>query len=284
MSEKLGDYIVFGSIRDASVARTVKENLLRKGIDVSVYVDPDGMNHLTVKDEEKLPIAIEEYKMAIGVKKRIEIPKEWEEIKKLPLGNLTFAILIICILIFGAGYLLKIPEVYNALMFGPNNGNTFGLIESGEVWRIVTPAFIHFGFMHVLFNLMWWKDLANILENTKGPLFLGFFLIISAALSNILQATQTGANFGGLSGVVYGLLGYLWIYKLINKDSKFYLPKSDIALMIGWFIICFFDVFSFKAANYAHGGGLVMGMLFGFIMGLKDKKAHDEGPSQISNV
>ena len=272
MNDLRDKYIVFGSLRDKKVASTIKENLFRKGVDVSIYVDETDMSHLAVLDKESIPIALEEYKMAIGVKKPMQMPKEWSEIKKLPLGNFTFGVLIVCVLIFGAGYVLKINEVYDFLLLGPKEGDPFLYLKNGELWRALTPAFIHFGFLHIIFNLMWWRDLANFIENTKGVFFFFLFLLVTCLSSNLLQASQTGANFGGLSGVVYGLLGYLWIYKTIKKDAKYSLPKNDIIFMIGWFFLCLFDVFSFKAANYAHGGGLLTGMAIGLVIGLYDSK------------
>ena len=73
MNDLRDKYIVFGSLRDKKVANTIKENLFRKGVDVSIYVDETDMSHLAVLDKESIPIALEEYKMAIGVKKPMQM-------------------------------------------------------------------------------------------------------------------------------------------------------------------------------------------------------------------
>ncbi len=268
--------IIYASLADKNMADKIARSLNSRGISSGFDTDHKGMNHLYILNEKDLEMAVDYFRVAIGEPPKMDVPEEWQEIKRLPMGQFTFAILAICIVAFGVGWLMKEKWLYDALMFGPKQKDlTFSFIQSGEFWRLLTPAFIHFGFMHVLFNLLWWKDLANILENTKGAVFLGFFLITTAISSNLLQAYMVGPNFGGLSGVVYALLGYLWIYKYIYPSAKFGLPKADVVLMIGWFILCLFDIFPFGVANWAHGGGLVMGMLFGLFIGLKDKTTNN---------
>jgi len=265
--------IIYASLADRKMADKIASDLMRRGINGGVEIDENAISHLYVYEEKDIALATDYFRVQIGHPPEREIPKEWVEIKRLPMGNLTFAILALCVVIFGVGYLLKYTWLYELLMFGPRERElAFSYITQGQLWRVITPAFIHFGFMHVLFNLLWWKDLANILENTKGPLFLMVFLLITAAIPNFLQAVMTGANFGGLSGVVYGLLGYLWIYKVVNSKAQYGLPKSDVVLMIGWFFLCLFDVFSFGVANWAHGGGLVLGMIIGGVYGLIDRR------------
>lgn len=265
---------IYGSLADSHMADKIVQEMQKQNIECHYFTDESGLHHLYVTDKENLNIAVEHFRVLIGFKKPQEIPREWIEIKKLPLGNFTFAILIICILIYFFGFFMKYEQVYNVLLFGPKEtGDTFSYIFSGEYWRLFTPALIHFGLLHILFNLMWWKDLGNILENTKGIFFLIFFLIITGTFSNLLQAYMGGANFGGLSGVIYALFGYLWIYKLIIPTAKYGLPKSDIVLMFGWLVLCMFDIFSFKAANWAHGGGLLIGVVIGVMSGLQDKKS-----------
>lgn len=265
--------IIYASLADKKMADKIANDLNQRGHLGGVVTDEKQMNHLFVEREEDLPFAIDYFRVQLGQPPEREMPEEWAAIKRLPLGNVTFSVLAICILVFGLGWLLKMTDIYELLMFGPRQRElTFEFIRNGQYWRVITPAFIHFGFLHVLFNLLWWKDLANILENTKGPIFLLAFLLLSAAIPNTLQAVMTGANFGGLSGVVYALLGYLWIYKVVNPKAEYGLPKTDILLMIGWFVLCLFNVFSFGVANWAHGGGLVLGMVVGAVYGFLDRK------------
>ena len=71
------------------------------------------------------------------------------------MGQVTFGVLMICIGIFGVGWLMKEDWLYNLLMFGPREVDLkWQYISEGQVWRVFTPALIHFGFLHVIFNLM----------------------------------------------------------------------------------------------------------------------------------
>ena len=115
--------------------------------------------------------------------------------------------------------------------------------------QILTHMFMHGGPMHILFNMLWMKDLGKIIEKEKSSNFLLTFIVIIGTLSNFAQFLVSGPNFGGMSGVVYGLLGYLWMYKRMNSAAAFSLPKSDVVLMVGWFFLCLLGVFSFSIAN-----------------------------------
>lgn len=133
-----------------------------------------------------------------------------------------------------------------------------------EFWRLVTPAFIHFGFLHALFNLLWLKDLGNMIEWKKGSLFFLFLFLITAIPSNLGQYFMSGPSFGGLSGVVYGLLGYAWMKGKYDPASGLILQRSTVTMMIVWFFLCLTGLMG-PVANTAHGAGLVVGMAVGFL-------------------
>ncbi|MFH1024699.1 MAG: rhomboid family intramembrane serine protease [Planctomycetota bacterium] len=137
-------------------------------------------------------------------------------------------------------------------------------ILRGELWRFVTPAFIHFGFLHLLFNLMWLKDLGSIIELRKGHLFLGVFFVLTAALSNIAQYATNGPIFGGLSGVNYALFGYVWISGKFNPRAELTLSPHNTTLMLGWFILCLTGLMG-NVANTAHAAGLAAGAVWGYL-------------------
>ena len=75
-----------------------------------------------------------------------------------------------------------------------------------------------------------------------------------------------GPFFGGLSGVVYCLLGFIWMNKKFDEKATFALPRHDVLMMIGWFFFCFTGAFG-PIANTAHGVGLAVGMGFGVFSG-----------------
>jgi len=137
-------------------------------------------------------------------------------------------------------------------------------VRAGQVWRLVTPIFMHFGFMHILFNMMWMMDLGNMVEKLRSSLFLILFVVGTAVASNLAQYFVSGPYFGGMSGVVYGLLGYVWMQSKFNPWSAFVLHKVTVQMMMIWLVLGFTGIIG-HMANYAHLGGLVAGVVWGFI-------------------
>lgn len=134
-------------------------------------------------------------------------------------------------------------------------------VQRGEVWRLVTPIFLHFGILHLLFNIIWLRDLGGFMQHRFGAPYLLVFLLTVAVVSNLVQLAWTGPRFGGLSGVNYGLLGFLWMRGKFDRGGFWQLNPQIVQFMVGWFVLCFFLP---GVANGAHAAGLLFGMLAGF--------------------
>ena len=157
--------------------------------------------------------------------------------------------------------------VYSRLQFADREAfgkteDSFVSIRQGEVWRLVTPAFLHLAPMHLLFNMMMFYFLGRQVEFIRGPVKLGLLILVLAVVSNVAQAAIQDPLFGGMSGVVYGLFGYIWMQQRANPQSGFHLEPSTIVIILVWFVLCWIDVIP-GVANYAHGGGLMAGVLIG---------------------
>ncbi|HAH43923.1 MAG TPA: hypothetical protein DCM07_03540, partial [Planctomycetaceae bacterium] len=140
-------------------------------------------------------------------------------------------------------------------------------IREGEVWRLVTPIFIHFrgswGLpLHLLFNCFMTYQLGGAIEMNRGSTKLVLLVLLAAIPSNLAQFYWSGPSFGGLSGVVYGMFGYMWMKSQFDPQSSFNIPPNMVVILIGWFFLCMTGVMG-PVANLAHAGGLGMGMLIG---------------------
>lgn len=155
--------------------------------------------------------------------------------------------------------------------------NSMGLLVSEpdltQWWRLVTPIFLHFGWMHLAFNALWYWELGRRIEMRSGSLWLLGLTLLFALVSNGAQWLASGpmALFGGLSGVLYGLLGYCWIYQLISPNVHFDLPRGVVIMMLAWLALCMSGLVTalgFGAiANAAHVSGLVIGCICGVVAG-----------------
>ena len=153
------------------------------------------------------------------------------------------------------------------------SGNQLQFGDMGsQYWRLVTPIFLHFGWLHIAFNCLWLWELGRRCEAVLGSgNTLGLILVI-AVISNACQYLYGGYGlFGGLSGVVYGLLGFTWVAPLLQPRWRIQ-PMSGIMLfMVGWLLLGVFGVIEAVGlgaiANAAHIAGLVSGGVLGVAFG-----------------
>lgn len=177
------------------------------------------------------------------------------------MGRVTRTIFFLCIGIFLLGYLGQ-TGVYEALMF-PEQWQAL----TRQPWRLVTPMLLHFSVLHIIFNMLWWTELGRIVENFQSSGQLLWVTLFTGITANLAQYIATGPRFGGMSGVVYGLLGYLWIYGKVNPAAGYGLRREIVILMVGWLILCFVALDQI-VANQAHLFGLLSGCLLGALTGL----------------
>ncbi|MFV3405157.1 rhomboid family intramembrane serine protease [Pseudomonas sp. NY15463] len=146
-------------------------------------------------------------------------------------------------------------------------------LEQGQWWRLVSPMLLHFGVLHLAMNGMWFWELGRRIELRQGPgMLLGLTLLFSL-VSNLAQHLTSGPGlFGGLSGVLYGLLGHVWLYHWLAPNPLFKLPRGVLAMMLIWLLVCLSGVVGKlgfgEIANAAHVGGLLIGCLTGLLGGM----------------
>jgi GlpG protein len=137
-------------------------------------------------------------------------------------------------------------------------------LREGQVWRLFTPIFVHLGMLHLIFNLLWMRDLGSFTQHRFGSLYFWALILSFAAVSNLAQLAWSGPQFGGLSGVNYGLLGFLWMRSKFDRLVVWKMNPQVLQFMIGWYFICL-TPFMPGIANAAHTVGLLFGMLTGLL-------------------
>lgn len=136
-----------------------------------------------------------------------------------------------------------------------------------QPWRLISPMLLHFGWLHLVFNVLWWLDLGRRIE-CQSRLLLVVLLLFTSVAANVAQAWQVASLFGGLSGVIYGLLGYIWVMDRYNP-VRYHLPQNILIFMLLWLLLGISGLFPALGfgdmANMAHIGGLVAGVAWGFM-------------------
>ena len=146
------------------------------------------------------------------------------------------------------------------------------MLASGQWWRIVSPMLIHFGILHLAMNGMWYWELGRRIEIRQGSWQLLGLTLLFSAVSNYVQYLSSGPSlFGGLSGVLYGLLGHCWIFQMLAPNPVYRLPRGVLAMMLIWLVLCLSGLVSMlgfgEIANGAHVGGLIIGCITGLLGG-----------------
>lgn len=159
-------------------------------------------------------------------------------------------------------YLLQVTTgdgtVEQALMIGTRGSGFLEDVLSGQVWRLWTPMLLHFGLIHILFNAYMTYNLASLVEEAHGSAYLISVSLSIALFSNLAQYAAGGPAFGGMSGVVYGLFGFLWLRGSLDRRAGYQLPGQLVAILLIWFVLCAIG-FIPNVANWAHGAGLAIG-------------------------
>lgn len=197
--------------------------------------------------------------------KTFSLDKTIADLKQSPF---TSSIVVMCLMI----YLLAMIGVsfpYSWLKIQP----LAILQDTGQWWRILGPALIHFSVLHIAFNLLWWWTLGKQIENAFGLSSLLVLFVFSAAASNVAQLVVSGPNFGGLSGVVYALVGCVWWLGWLKPAWGLSLPKPIVGFLLVWLVVGYLDVLPVSMANTAHTVGLICGCLFAWFLVTKAKNA-----------
>ncbi|WP_181884663.1 rhomboid family intramembrane serine protease [Neobacillus piezotolerans] len=142
-------------------------------------------------------------------------------------------------------------------------------IAEGELWRLVTPIFMHAGFSHVLFNsfslVLFGPGLEKMLGGVK---FLAVYFVsgIAANFATYILEPMTFSHVGS-SGAIFGLFGYYIAIVLLRKKG---MSRQDSQLILT--IAAISVVMTFLQPNInitAHLFGLLAGFLLGAGMGRK---------------
>lgn len=159
---------------------------------------------------------------------------------------------------------------FTLLSFNVMNGQLYHAdlaytLDSNQYWRLITPMLLHFGWIHIVFNLLWVWEIGRRIEQLNGSLVVFLLTLTTSVGANLAQYWLEGASlFGGMSGVVYGFLGFGLCVGRLVPAMDLGLPKAIYGVMLGFLILGFTGVIDLlgmgNLANGAHLGGLLAGI------------------------
>ncbi|WP_231758490.1 rhomboid family intramembrane serine protease [Microbulbifer elongatus] len=147
-------------------------------------------------------------------------------------------------------------------------GSTLGMhLAQGEYWRLWSPAIVHFSIPHALFNGLGIWIVGRSLEARAGSLWFTVLVLISAPAANLAQYYTSPQNlFGGMSGVVYALIGCALVIQRWQPRWRD-VPVALLWLSVVWLLVCMLGVVDYfipgGIANAAHVGGFAAGVVLG---------------------
>lgn len=189
--------------------------------------------------------------------------------KKIIMTKLIMLICIVMYIILGIDSNNFFNIGINALVnFG---GNNLLLVQSGEVWRVISAAFLHVSLIHLLVNMYSLVIIGTQVETFIGKFKFLFVYLISALVGSLLSLIFNEANIVsvGASGAIFGLMGALlyfgYHYRLYLSEAikNQIIPVIVLNLLLG-FMVSGVD-------NAAHIGGLIGGYLASMAIGIENK-------------
>jgi GlpG protein len=227
---------------------------------VSFKVSPDA----AVFDAAPAPKPKAEAKADAGRNRFIDVRSEVFGRNVLGMTSVTVILITASVLLTLLSGTPRGMELKRLLYYSEYLGMTWPEIRDGEVWRLVTPIFLHSGFIHLIFNMLWLYQLGGAIEQNEGKLYLLGFTFGFAALVDTAQYVVSGPAFVGFSGVTYSYLGYVWMMSRYQAGSRYYIARETVIMMVIWIAICYTGLLG-PIANTQHVVGFLAGTAFGWL-------------------
>jgi membrane associated rhomboid family serine protease len=203
-------------------------------------------------------------------KLRMEMEYQEHLLRHPPKSTATLALLVANILLFtaaalgGAGWFIPNPAIEIAA--GSNLGP---LTAHGEWWRLITASFVHFGIIHLLFNMWALAAFGALSERLLGITSFVFIYFVSGIAANLASITlRPSIDTAGASGAIFGILGALLaVYWRNKKTLPFTVIRSEGIAVFMFASFALLGGFLYEGVdNAAHLGGLITGLLLGFTL------------------
>ncbi len=169
---------------------------------------------------------------------------------------------------FGSLFNIFSPSSRSLVILGMTG---YPSMNGGQWWTLLTAIYLHGGLLHILFNMLWIRQLGPMVDSIFGTSRFVLIFSLSGIFGFVLSNALSGAPTIGASGSIFGLLGAL-IYYGRSRGGAF--GQIIYPQLMTWAVVMFlFGFFSPGINNYAHLGGFIGGYLTGNVLGYHESKA-----------
>ena len=286
------------TVKNEAEAKTLGDALYADGVPATIKEMRDGEYAVWVQDEDRMEQAraflssfdpnatrFEEMAKQARAQRRQEakadeklrartdkIRKQIDARQNMRIGPVTTVLMVTSVLVFlytGMGDKTQAVALFTFTPLEFVKGRVYpgdvSVIWHGQPWRLLSPMFLHFGLLHILFNLWWLKDLGTAIERVFSSRYLLTLVLCIAVFSHILEYVVSGPTmFGGMSGVVYGLFAFIWIRGRLDPSFPYHIPQQLVTFMLIWLGLGFTGWVG-PIANWVHSGGLMVGTAWAVI-------------------
>ena len=267
----LGEYVTLNSLKNIDCLKVNNEDDLFSSDKIKKYF-PEIENKLKFNEN-----GIELFtKITNDInKKNMNEAKQTEEIFKEKTPYVTYSIIFLNILLFLLMYIFGngSEDALTLLLFGGLNKD---LVANGEIYRIITSAFLHNGIIHLTFNMYALYIIGKDVESFFGHVKYSIIYLLSIILGSLLSLVFSNGFIVsvGASGAIFGLMGALLFF---GYNYRVTLNNSITRQIISFILLnLFIGAMIPSIDNFAHLGGLIGGYLAAMMVGIKYKTTKSE--------
>lgn len=150
------------------------------------------------------------------------------------------------------GLYYYVLESFNPPAIKTPVGELMEKIREGEIWRTLSPCLMHADIFHILFNMLWLIVLGKEMESKLSKPRYILAMAIMGLVSNFAQYMMSGSNFIGYSGILCGMLAFIWMRQKLAPWEGYKLQQGTFSFML-FFVLAIVGVQTFafllEAAN-----------------------------------
>jgi GlpG protein len=209
-------------------------------------------------------------------RQRVAVEQRMAQLTRPRPTPLTFGLIALCLAVAALTELGDKRELVTPLIIADPRAMAVRVIELGsfqlnwlvlpwrEPWRLITPVLVHFDLLHIFFNMWMLGSFGRVVEARHGARHLASFVLVSGVISNIAQfEIAKSPLFAGMSGVVFGLVGLIWLRGKLDPRVGYSLSRSTMQFVFIYLVLGFFP--QFRIANWCHLFGLLVGLAWAFL-------------------